>query len=240
MIPRRAASAIAQYHQISGGEVPHLDRAAIQMLIEAVGALARSQREGERNRLMVALLFDGALRVTEVVGRSQLEADQLKREVTARLKKKRGRPRTIEYGTRPGVRLMDINDDNDSWCVTVAGKGGKVQPVAISASLGLRLVNYALKNHLEQQDRLFPLTRSRVAQIMRMAFKATGIQKPEHVGTVHILRHSGAIERLALTKNPKAVQDHLRHSDPKMTLLYMKTLAKKESLRIQQEVDFGW
>jgi integrase len=62
------------------------------------------------------------------------------------------------------------------------------------------------------------------------AFEKAGIRKPEHVGTVHVLRHSGAIARLAATGNPKAVQDQLRHKEAQMTLRYLKTLSSLESL----------
>jgi integrase len=72
------------------------------------------------------------------------------------------------------------------------------------------------------------------------AFQEAGLRKPEHVGTVHVLRHSGAIARLEATGNPKAVQDQLRHKEARMTLRYLKTLSAQESLRIQQGVDFRW
>jgi integrase len=81
---------------------------------------------------------------------------------------------------------------------------------------------------------------TRVWQIVDRAFGAAGIKKPEHVGTVHVLRHSGAIARLAATGNPKAVQDQLRHKEARMTLRYPKTLSAQESIKIQQGVDFGW
>ncbi len=67
-----------------------------------------------------------------------------------------------------------------------------------------------------------------------------GIAKPEHVGAVHVLRHSGALERLRSTGNPKALQDQLGHTNAEMTIRYMKTLSKEETLKIQQGVDFRW
>ena len=72
------------------------------------------------------------------------------------------------------------------------------------------------------------------------AFEAAGVAKPAHVGAVHVLRHSGAIARLEQTGNPKALQDHLRHADARMTLRYLKTLSSIRSLQIQQAVDFRW
>jgi len=69
---------------------------------------------------------------------------------------------------------------------------------------------------------------------------SAGIAKPDGVGAVHILRHSGAIERLRRTGNPKAVQDMLRHRSARMTLRYMKTLSHEESMAIQQAVEYDW
>ena len=40
------------------------------------------------------------------------------------------------------------------------------------------------------------------------------------------------------TKNPKALQDHLGHASPLMTLRYLSTLQEEDSLRIQQDVEF--
>lgn len=65
-------------------------------------------------------------------------------------------------------------------------------------------------------------------------------RKPPHVGAVHVLRHSGALERLKDTENLQALQDQLGHSTAKMTLRYMKTLTAEESVRINQQVDFRW
>lgn len=64
--------------------------------------------------------------------------------------------------------------------------------------------------------------------------------KKGRVGTVHILRHSGAIERMRVSGNPKSVQDQLGHSTPQMTMRYFRTLSQEEALQVQEGVDFGW
>ena len=84
------------------------------------------------------------------------------------------------------------------------------------------------------------MARGRVHQIVRRAFDVAGINKPPHVGAVHVLRHSGAIARLEATGNPKSLQDQLLHADARMTLTYLKTVSAKRSLEIQKEVDFRW
>ena len=55
----------------------------------------------------------------------------------------------------------------------------------------------------------------------------------------HLLRHSDAIIRLRKTGNPKALQYHLGHNTPAMTLRYLSILIQEDALRVQQEVELG-
>lgn len=54
----------------------------------------------------------------------------------------------------------------------------------------------------------------------------------------HLFRHSDAIYRLKMTGNPKALQHHLNHRSPVMTLRYLATLTQEDSIRIMQDVKF--
>ncbi len=126
------------------------------------------------------------------------------------------------------------------WATWITGKGNKRAEVGISASLAARLQAYAYRHQLAPAERIFPMDPSVTWKICDRALKQAGISKPPHVGAAHVLRHSGALELLRATGNPKAVQDHLRHVDARMTLRYMKTLSAQESLGIRQGVDFGW
>jgi integrase len=126
------------------------------------------------------------------------------------------------------------------WVARIRGKGNKVAEVAISSPLASTLLAHAYNKGIKREEWLFPVSSTRVWQIVDRAFEKAGIRKPDHVGTVHVLWHSGAIARLAATGNPKAVQDQLRHKEAKMTLRYLKTLSSLESLKIQQGVDFDW
>jgi len=91
---------------------------------------------------------------------------------------------------------------------------------------------------------IFPISRSQCFRVVCDAFDKAGVRRPtrdnDRVGAVHILRHSGAIERLRQTGNPKALQDQLRHKSAQMTLRYLKTVSADESLKIQQGIDFHW
>ena len=66
--------------------------------------------------------------------------------------------------------------------------------------------------------RLFDMSKRRVHQAVERAAIAVGLVKPEGVGTVHILRHSGAIARLRASGNPRSVQAQLGHLNTAMTL----------------------
>lgn len=138
------------------------------------------------------------------------------------------------------LRPKDIKRDGEGWRLEVFGKGKRPGVAAISPSLAAELRGYAFDQELKPDDRLFPIKRARAFQICELAMIAAGVSKPDHVGTVHVLRHSGALERLKATGNPKAVQEQLRHSTALMTMRYLKTLSVEESLRIQEQVDFRW
>ncbi len=122
----------------------------------------------------------------------------------------------------------------------MTGKGNKYREAALSTSLMALLHQFCYKWEIPPQARIFQVTKWRAHQILQRAFERSGVQKPPRVGAVHVLRHSGALERLKDTGNPQALQDHLGHSTAKMTLRYMKTLTAEESVRINQQVDFRW
>ena len=136
---------------------------------------------------------------------------------------------------------QDIELTASGWQLKIHGlKGSGHTIVAISPSLAAQLQAYAYRNQVKPTERLFPITRWRVFQIVAQAARKAGLTRPKNVGAVHILRHSGAIERLRRTGNPKALQEQLRHKSALMTLRYMKTLSHEESVQIQQGVDFQW
>ena len=71
-------------------------------------------------------------------------------------------------------------------------------------------------------------------RIVSRAAAAAGIKKPDGVGWVHLLRHSGAIERLRVTRHPPGVQAQLGHRSPFMTYRYWRTLQAEEALETSQ------
>ena len=138
-----------------------------------------------------------------------------------------------------GLRPMDIIRTDGGYRLQVQGKTGYRQ-VATSPSLVARLQSFAYENGLAKDAQFFPVNRHRVWQIVDAAAARAGLVKPPGVGTVHILRHSGAIERMRASGNPRSVQDQLGHASPTMTMRYWRTLSQQEALRIQEAVDFHW
>jgi len=119
--------------------------------------------------------------------------------------------------------------------IEIIGKGKKRRMVALPVNLKEKLESYAYRAKIEPRERFFDINRSRAWQILNEAREASGLEKRVFP---HLLRHSDAIIRLRKTGNPKALQYHLGHNTPAMTLRYLSTLTQEDALRVQQEVEF--
>ncbi len=117
----------------------------------------------------------------------------------------------------------------------IVGKGKKLRMVALPVNLKEKLESYAYRAKIEPRMRFFDINRSRAWQILNETREAAGLEKRVFP---HLLRHSDAIIRLRKTGNPKALQYHLGHNSPAMTLRYLSTLTQEDALRVQQEVRF--
>jgi integrase/recombinase XerD len=117
----------------------------------------------------------------------------------------------------------------------IEGKGKKPRLVACPDALAHRLKSFAFDKQLGLDARLFRINRKRAWQILKAAAEQAGIVKRVYP---HLLRHSDAIERLRQTGNPKALQIHLGHASPMMTMRYLSTLTAEDALRVQQAVEF--
>jgi integrase/recombinase XerD len=142
-----------------------------------------------------------------------------------------------------GVRISEalsltpaaIRNFEGKPAMEIVGKGKKLRMVALPVNLKEKLESYAYRAKIEPRMRFFDINRSRAWQILDEAREAAGIEKRVFP---HLLRHSDAIIRLRKTGNPKALQYHLGHNSPAMTLRYLSTLTQEDALRVQQEVRF--
>ena len=188
----------------SATAVPHIGPDEVQRLIAAARAAGRGHK-GERDALLIQVLFDGCLRVSEALA---LTPNDLIRTPTG------------------------------GWRVLIhRGKGGRPGQAAISPETAAALLNYIRARGLKDTDQLFPITRKRAHQLCQRTFDLSGVRKPAHVGACHVLRHSGALSRLRVSGNPRALQVQLRHRSAAMTLRYLKTLTDEEALKLEERVD---
>jgi integrase/recombinase XerD len=204
---RNKTSQVSAIERAEAGAADYVPHVTAGQVKLMAAVAGQNKRHGERNALLIKFLFDGCLRVSEALG------------------------------VRPG----DLQRTPDGWTVRVLGKGSKPGVVAISASMAAELQSYCYRAKIGESEHIFQVSRSQAFRIVTDAFDKAGIPRPskerDHVGGVHILRHSGAIARLQATGNPKTVQDQLRHKSAAMTLRYWKTLSADESLKIQQGVE---
>jgi len=165
------------------------------------------------------------------------------RQLTEACKKERDRL-LITLLFQTGVRISEalaltpasIRNFEGRPAMEIIGKGRKLRMVALPANLKDKLESYAYRAKIEPKSRFFDINRSRAWQVLNEAREAAGIEKRVFP---HLLRHSDAIIRLRKTGNPKALQYHLGHNTPAMTLRYLSTLTQEDALRVQQEVEFG-
>ncbi len=142
-----------------------------------------------------------------------------------------------------GVRISEalaltpaaIRNFEGKPAMEIIGKGKKLRMVALPVNLKEKLESYAYRARIEPKMKFFDINRSRAWQILNEVRNAAGIEKRVFP---HLLRHSDAIIRLRKTGNPKALQYHLGHNSPAMTLRYLSTLTQEDALRVQQEVRF--
>jgi integrase len=139
-----------------------------------------------------------------------------------------------------GIRRADIEKTPDGWLVHINGKTG-AGVAAISSGTVNELLAYWGDESMARDIPIFGITRSTAYRIVVSAYQKAGVRRPsvitDRVGAVHVLRHSGALERLRLTGNPRALQHQLRHKSAAMTLKYLKTQQADESMVIQQHVE---
>lgn len=169
------------------------------------------KRHGRRNAVLIRTIFDAALRISEALE----------------------------------IRRCDLEDTPDGWLVHVlASSKTGVNVAAISTATVNELLAYWGDSGLPRDAKIFGITRSQAYRIVVKAYEQSGVRRPsvraDGVGAVHILRHTGALERLKLSGNPKSVQAQLRHRSVRMTLRYLKTQAQDESITIQKGVEPTW
>jgi len=191
--------------------VPHLSAADVKLMCICAAQTkkqdGKAKMDGERTSALIRLIFDACLRVSEALS----------------------------------VRMVDINETPSGWVVAILGKGSKPGLAALNVETVNTLGRYAYDYGVAKADLLFPISRSTAFRNIQAAYLKAGLRLPsierDRCGCVHILRHSGCLQRLALSGSPREVQIQLRHKSASMTLRYQKTLTAIEGLKNQQAVN---
>ena len=131
--------------------------------------------------------------------------------------------------------LADLQTLDGAPVLPVLGKGKKPRLVSCPVRLAEQLQAHAYREAIGRNEPVFDITRKRAWQIIKSAGERASLGKPVWC---HLLRHSDAIERLRQTGNPKALQIHLGHASPLMTMRYLATLTAEDAVRIQSTVRF--
>jgi len=195
---------VKQNTAMAGGYVEHIGLDEVMRIMAA----ARTGKYGERNALLIGLLFDSCLRISELL------------ELT---------PERID---RAGGRILAENLKRGSGKVEISYVG---LSHSIMSDLGAYCFDNRAK--IADDQRIFNITRFRAHQIISQAMQKAGIVQPEHTGRVHVMRHSGALALLAATGNIQLVRGQLRHSQINMSMNYLKTYARDEAVKAKGSID---
>ena len=101
--------------------------------------------------------------------------------------------------------------------------------------LAEQLQAYAYREVANRTQPVFDISCKRAWQIVKSADERAGLGNPFWR---HLLRYSDTIARLRHTGNPNALQIHLGHSLPMVTMRYHATLTAEDPVRIQVQVQF--
>jgi integrase len=186
--------------------VSYLTPGDIKLMVIVAGQNKRLQN-GQRNAVLIKVLFDGCLRISEALG---LRPCDIIKNADGYLLVVMGK------GHKPGQVAISASTvaDLKSYCYDFSiGQTDLI--FNISRSQAFREIETVYR-----------------ASGVRQPSKLT-----DRVGAVHVLRHSGCLARLALSGSPKEVQEQLRHKSSQMTLRYMKTLSHLQAMKNQETIN---
>lgn len=136
------------------------------------------------------------------------------------------------------LRLRDRQIREGSYLLIVEnGKGGKPRLCGIPESLYHRIGSYAsAAGIIRPEDKLFDISRVRAWQILQTAAEKAGLDHKRIYN--HLLRHTGAVQRLRKTGDIGSLRVFLGHNSTEMSLRYLTTVQQIESVKVESKVNF--
>jgi len=193
-----------------------------------------------RNRLLVEVLWNTGARVSEVLELTPSSIDFQQAIVTIRsLKKKRRLPKkakdikneirglelALQYDPNSKILARKLEDAKERLAkFDKEAPPAAYRTVPITPQLAGKIAGYCMNQRIKPNERLFPMSRIRVYQIIQEAGKKAGIEKDRcHP---HVFRHGFAVNAVLAGVPPLVLRRWLGHASTDTTLVYAEVLAQ--------------
>lgn len=162
-----------------------------------------------------------------------LTADQAKRLIDTPYKNRPHHRLAIWTGLH-GLRASEIInleardlDLTRGFIFVREGKGGKDRLVPMTAGYEKEIKEYLELRELQPQDRLFPMTRQGLYQMIKRYGGLSGIEKERgEPVTVHSLRHTYGVQSVLAGVDLRSLQRAMGHSSLEITAIYLEMTAE--------------
>ena len=231
----------AEWHQIetpavlktrTGREIKYIRPHEAQRLLSALG-------EG-RDQLLVEVLWNTGAKVSEALELTPASVNFDEATVTIRtLKKKRRLPKKAKEVKNEirGLELALAQDPESKILMRKLKNARKrlaafekedppqiYRTVPIRPELSGKIAAYCMNNNIQPAERLFPISRIRVYQILQRAGEKAGIEKDRR--HPHVFRHGFAVNAVLSGVPPLVLRRWLGHASIDSTLIYTEVLAQ--------------
>lgn len=184
-----------------GGLPPHLTFDEVRGLIDAceqVPSFCKYKVE-KRNRLFLETLWQTGCRLGELVGGGMIKGGK-------------------GIGSYSGVRPCDLDPRLGLITIQVEKRQSPYwHKVAVEPTLITELIAYSYEAEISKQERIFPISKRLVQNMIKLAGKQAGIAQRVNP---HILRHSHAIHLRKEGVHAFVMQKALGHASIASTLVY--------------------
>jgi len=201
-----------------------------------------------RDRLLVEILWNTGARVSEVLELTPASVNFNHGIITIRsLKKKRRLPKEAKL-IRNEIRGLELALQHDPESRILSRKlenarvrlskfkkekpGLAFRTVPITPALAGKIAAYCMEKGMQSLDRLFPVSRIRVYQVLQKAGEKAGIEKDRR--HPHVFRHGFAVNAVLSGVPPLVLRRWLGHASIDTTLIYTEVLAQDTKVYLEK------
>lgn len=193
-----------------------------------------------RDQLLIETLWNTGARVSEILELTPSSFNFNESTVTIRsLKKKKRLPKEAK-DIKNEIRGLElaINEDPNSKILRKKLENAKkrletfneqhppkmYRIIPLRAEFCGKVAGYCMENNIRPRQKLFPITRVRVYQIIQKAGEQAGIEKDRR--HPHVFRHGFAVNAVLSGVPPLVLRRWLGHARIETTLIYTEVLAQ--------------